>query len=303
MDWTQRIRLRHLQMLLSIAETGNLSQSAEALNTTQPALSKWLKSLEDDLRLPLFERHARGLRPTAYGQAMIEHAKRIDNHLDNARDDMRALREGGSGMVTIGTSGVSASDLVPLAVAKLVKRMPRVQVRVHEDTMNRLIPQLQHGEVDIVVGRAVMSPAMAEFKAEALYRDPVDFVAGHAHPLAQRKSLAWEELLAYPWIVWPEGTPTRDALNNALANAGLSLPRYSVESNSSILNITLLQNSRLLGTASHRAASRFQKMQLLRILPMPLGSDATVTMCWRANNESRNAVAMALDCLRLCANY
>ena len=44
-DWTQRLKLRHFQMLLSVAETGNLSQSAEALNTTQPALSKWLKDL------------------------------------------------------------------------------------------------------------------------------------------------------------------------------------------------------------------------------------------------------------------
>lgn len=302
MDWTQRIRLRHLQMLLSIAETGNLSQSAEAMNTTQPALSKWLKDLEDDLQLPLFERHARGLRPTTHGQAMIEHAKRIGSHLDSARDDMRALREGGSGMVTIGTSGVSASDLVPLAIARLVEQMPRAQVRVHEDTMNRLVPQLQHGEVDIIVGRAVVSPAADDFKAETLYRDPVDFVAGHAHPLAMRQSLTWEDMLSYPWIVWPEGTPTRDALNNALAEARLSLPRFSVESNSSILNITLLQNSHLLGTASHRAASRFQEMNLLRILPMPLGSDATVTMYWRSNNESRNAVTMALECLRRCAN-
>ena len=198
MDWTQRIRLRHLQMLLSIAETGNLSQSAEAMNTTQPALSKWLKDLEDDLQLPLFERHARGLRPTTHGQAMIEHAKRIGSHLDSARDDMRALREGGSGMVTIGTSGVSASDLVPLAIARLVEQMPRAQVRVHEDTMNRLIPQLQHGEVDIIVGRAVVSPAADDFKAETLYRDPVDFVAGHAHPLAMRQSLTWEDMLSYP---------------------------------------------------------------------------------------------------------
>ena len=67
MDWTYRLRLRHLQVLLSLASTGNLSQSAAALATTQPALSKWLKELEEDVGLPLFERHARGLRPTAYG--------------------------------------------------------------------------------------------------------------------------------------------------------------------------------------------------------------------------------------------
>jgi DNA-binding transcriptional LysR family regulator len=301
MDWTHRLRLRQLQMLLSIAETGNLSQSAAALNTTQPALSKWLKDLEDDLQLQLFERHARGLRPTPYGEALIEHAFRIIGHLDSARDDMQALHNGGSGLVVIGTSGVSASDLVPLAIARLLEKMPRAQVRVHEDTMNRLVPQLQHGEVDIIVGRAVISPIAEDFQVETLYRDPVDFVAGHAHPLAGRDSLDWEDVLAYPWIVWPEGTPTRSALNSALAAAKLSMPRYCVESNSSILNITLLQNSELLGTASHRVAMRFQRMNLLRILPMPLGGDGVVSMYWRANNENRRAVALALDCLRASA--
>ena len=58
MDWTHRLRLRHLQVLLSLAGTGNLSQSAVVLATTQPALSKWLKELEEDVGLPLFERHA-----------------------------------------------------------------------------------------------------------------------------------------------------------------------------------------------------------------------------------------------------
>jgi DNA-binding transcriptional LysR family regulator len=115
MDWTYRLRLRHLQVLLSLASTGNLSQSAAALNSTQPALSKWLKELEEDVGLPLFERHARGLRPTSYGEALIEHARRIEAHLDIARDDMQALRAGGSGLVSIGTSGVSAADTVPPA--------------------------------------------------------------------------------------------------------------------------------------------------------------------------------------------
>ncbi len=300
-DWTQRLKLRHFQMLLSVAETGNLSQSAEALNTTQPALSKWLKDLEGDLQLPLFERHVRGLRPTPYGEALIEHARRILGDLDCARDDMRALHDSGVGVITIGTSGVSASDLVPLAITRLLKKMPRAQVRVREDTMNRLIPQLRHGEVDILVGRAAGSFLEADFLAEPLYQDPVGFVAGHQHPLAKHKSVTWEDVLAYPWIVWPEGTPTRGALNNALAAARLTMPRYCVESNSSILNITLLQNSELLGTASHRTAIRFQQMNLLHVIPMSFEGGAIVTMYWRANNESRKVVAFALNCLRASA--
>lgn len=301
MDWTHRLKLRHLEMLLSVAQTGNLSHSAEAMNATQPALSKWLKDLEADLQLVLFERRVRGLRPTPYGEALIEHARRILGDLDCARDDMQALRDTGIGMITIGTSGVSASDLVPRAVARLLHQMPRAQVRVREDTMDRLIPQLHHGEIDILIGRAVVSLFEADFQAETLYHDPVVFVSGHKHPLAQRDTVGWDDVLAYPWIVWPEGTPTRSALNNALAAAKLPMPRFCVESNSSIFNITLLQNSELLGTASHRAVVRFQQMNLLRIIPMHFEGEGVVTMYWRANNESRKAVKLAVDCLRECA--
>src|SRR5690606_11436190 len=84
MDWTHRLRLRNVKMLLSLAQTRNISHSAAALNTTQPGLSKWLKDLEDDIGLPLFERHARGLRPTSYGEVLIAHAQRLDAQLERA---------------------------------------------------------------------------------------------------------------------------------------------------------------------------------------------------------------------------
>ncbi|AOY91016.1 LysR family transcriptional regulator [Cupriavidus sp. USMAA2-4] len=303
-DWTHRLRLRHLQMLLSVGQTGNLSQSAEALNTTQPALSKWLKDLEEDIGLPLFERHARGLRPTPYGMALIEHARRIEGHLDSARDDMLALRDGGSGLVSIGTSGVSAADTVPMAVARLVRQMPRAQVRLVESTMNQLMPALVRGEIDVVVGRAANAQLDPGLETETLYRDPVNFVVGLQHPLAQRTAVDWNDLFRYPWIVWPPGTPVRTALESALASAGQAMPQHCVESNSAMLNVTLLNQADLIGVASHRAAARFERLNVLRVLamPMPLGSSGAVAMYWRPDSVSRQAVALALDCLRASAN-
>ena len=301
MDWTYRLRLRHLQVLLSLARTSNLSQSAAALNTTQPALSKWLKELEEDVGLPLFERHARGLRPTSYGEALIEHARRIEAHLDTARDDMQALRDGGSGLVTIGTSGVSAADTVPLAVSRLLKRMPRAQVRLVESTMNLLMPQLARGELDIVVGRSDQLHDNPQVQVERLYVEPINFVARPQHPLGDRVSLGWDDVLAYSWIVWPQGTPVRDAFEAALAAAGRTLPAHCVESNSSILNLTLLNNTDLIGVASHRAALRFEQLNAVRILPIQLQGFGSVSMFWRPESANRAAVAMAVDSLRECA--
>ncbi|MBY4766245.1 LysR substrate-binding domain-containing protein [Burkholderia ambifaria] len=301
MDWTYRLRLRHLQVLLSLASTGNLSQSAAALATTQPALSKWLKELEEDVGLPLFERHARGLRPTAYGDALIEHARRVEAQLDVARDDMAALREGGSGLVTIGTSGVAAADTVPLAVSQLLKRMPRAQVRLTESTMNLLMPQLARGELDIVVGRSGSASVDPHLHAEALYVDPVVFVARPGHPLVGAAAVGWDEVLAYSWIVWPAGTPVHNALQVALTAAGRVQPPHCVESNSSILNLTLLNNTDLLGVASHRAARRFEQLNAIRILPMQLEGQGAVSIYWHPDSANRAAVAATIECLRACA--
>ncbi|ADX44107.1 transcriptional regulator, LysR family [Paracidovorax avenae ATCC 19860] len=300
MDWTHRLRLRQLQMLLSLAQTGNMSQSAQQLHTAQPALSKWLKELEDDLGLVLFERHARGLRPTPQGEALIAHARRIEAHLDSARDDMQALRDGGSGLVVVGTSGASASDVVPMAVLRLLEWLPRAQIRLAESTMNVLMQQLANGELDVVVGRSAPELHDTHIHAETLYMEPIHLVARPQHPLLQRPDSppGWPDLMDYRWLVWPRGTPIRNALENALVAAGHALPPGSVESNSVTLNLTLLGHSDMIGLASHRAALRFSHMGALRVLPVRLSGFGSVSMYWRENTTDRTAVATMLRALR-----
>lgn len=301
MDWTQRLRLRNLQMLLSLAETGNMSQSATLLNTTQPGLSKWLKDLEDDIGLPLFERQARGLRPTPYGESLIEHARRIEAQLDSARDDLQAMRDGGSGLVVVGTSGASSADTVPLAVLHLLQRQPRAQVRLVETTMDRLMSQLARSEIDIVVGRSAPELQDPQIRAESLYMEPIHFVARPRHPLAMRGDVTWQDLRAYRWVVWPRGTPIRNALEGALASAEQSLPADIVESNSTVLNLTLLNNSDMIGLASHRTARRLEELGALKIVPLRLAGFGSVSMYWRDDGIKRAAVATMLDCLRRAA--
>lgn len=298
MDWTHRLRLRHLQVLLSLSRTGNLTQSATALSTTQPALSKWLRELEDDVGLPLFERHARGLRPTVYGAALIEHSRRIEGYLDTTRDDMQAMRDGGSGLVAVGTSGVAAADTVPLAVARLLDKMPRAHVRLVESTMDQLVPQLARGELDIVVGRSDQLIDHLKLCVEKLYEEQINFIARPQHPLFSRDRLSWDDILECTWIVWPQGTPIRNAVQAALTAAGKSLPAHFVESNSSLLNLTLLNNSNLIGVASHRAASRFVDLKAIRILNIQLKGYGSVSMYWNASTYARAAVQLTLDSLR-----
>ncbi|KCB28540.1 LysR substrate-binding domain protein, partial [Bordetella hinzii CA90 BAL1384] len=117
-------------------------------------------------------------------------------------------------------------------------------------------------------------------------------------PLLQIKSPRWPDMQAYRWIIWPKGTPVRNALDNALAEAGQALPRDTVETNSVTANLTLLNNSDMIGVASHRAALRLAQLNVIRILPVRLSGFGAVAMYWSRDAFMSQAVRLAMDCLR-----
>ncbi|MDT4818818.1 pca operon transcription factor PcaQ [compost metagenome] len=129
------------------------------------------------------------------------------------------MRDGGSGLVVVGTSGASAADTVPLAALQLLQQMPRASVRLLETTMDRLMGQLARSELDIVVGRSAPELQDAQMRTESLYMEPIHFVARPRHPLLQGGKVAWDDLYRHRWVVWPRGTPIRNALEGALASA------------------------------------------------------------------------------------
>jgi DNA-binding transcriptional LysR family regulator len=298
-DWTDRIRLRNLKFLLSLAQTHNLSRSAVLLNTTQPGLSKWLRDLERDIGLTLFERHARGLSPTSHGDVLIEHARRISAQLDRAVVDMDVLREGSGGRLAIGASGAAASEAAPRAILAIVERMPNMRVDLVEGTMDRLLALLAQGDLDIVIGRSASGRFdETAISTEVLYVEPVELVVRHGHPLFKLPQIGWDDVLAYRWIVWPRRTPIRNALDAALSAAGRALPPHHIESNSVIANITMLNNSDAIGMASHRATVMLVDMKLMRILPLPLSGFGSVSLYWRNDEIYPKSLQQALDCVR-----
>ena len=102
--WFIRARLKTRQLLLlqALAEEGNIHRAATVLSMTQPAASKLLKDLEDVLGVQLFDRLPRGMRPTWYGEAMIRHARMALASLDQAYDEVEALKAGRFGQVSVG---------------------------------------------------------------------------------------------------------------------------------------------------------------------------------------------------------
>jgi DNA-binding transcriptional LysR family regulator len=299
MDWTRRLRLNHLHLLISLHETGSLSDAARATHSTQPGLSKWLRELEEDVGGALFERHARGLTATPMGLLLIGHARRMVTEMSRAQHNLEALQEGSSRTFAVGTSPASAPSFVPAAIMKFLERHPKARMELQESTMNDLLEKLQLGKLDLVVGRLDNYQPQPNLCSERLYDEPLRIMARPDHPLAKRRNLGWEDVYAYDWIVWPSGTPIRSKLEVALTRAGLKPPPYRVESSSQVGNLWLLQYSDMLAVGSERVARHFTGRGL--VVPLDIRIDTVegfVGMCWRDEASDDGAITDLLECFR-----
>ncbi len=297
-NWTQKLKLQHLKMLVALGEQGNLTQVAKMMNITQPALSKWLTQFEEEVGMPLFERHSKGLRPSEGGKLLLQHAQRLINDMPRSQYEIERFKQGGLvGSLMIGCSPV-ATDCVAQAILALLKEMPTLHLNIEEKVMTPLLHDLLSGVVDVVVGRVGGRALELPLNYRVLYTEPVCFVARPDHPLASMPRLSWADLAAWRWIVWPTGTPIRQSIDNALVDNGVMLPENTIESASMNVTSNLLQSSDMISILSLRLAQHYAEHRQLTILNLPrIEQKGSVGVFWRKSEEPSLALTRFLHYL------
>src|ERR1700761_4675981 len=130
----KRLRLRHLPLMTALSETESLRSAADELAMTQPAATKALKELEDTIGVSLFVRHARGMEPTIFGEAVMRYARVVFEDLDELRDELAAIEAGDIGKVRIGAVMAPAPELLTHAIVALKAAHPRLlENRIDQD--------------------------------------------------------------------------------------------------------------------------------------------------------------------------
>jgi DNA-binding transcriptional LysR family regulator len=135
----KRLRLRHLQLMVALSETGSLRRAADELAMTQPAATKALQELEDTVGVSLFVRHARGMEPTIFGEAVMRYARVVFEDLDELREELAAIEAGDIGKVRIGAVMAPAPELLTQAIVSLKAAHPRLQKRLYRLSLGRII--------------------------------------------------------------------------------------------------------------------------------------------------------------------
>lgn len=301
-DWYLQINLkaRHLRLLVALEDFGNLKQVAEISHVTVPAISKALAELERGLGLELFSRTAQGLRPTAYGECLIRHARSMLTDINEARDELRALSTGTEGKIHVGVFPASASALLPRALALLKQRAPGTSVLVTEGTVQTLMPELWQGKMDLVVGRLPMRNTLIGFEEKELLEDPVMLMARRDHPLARKKKLKWSELKSYPWVLPPAGSLLRDPLERILERHDISLSNNYIETLSTHLARAYLNMTDAIGVMASAVAK--DPAQPLAVLPLTLPKlMRPAGVLWNKNRALTPGANLMLVCLEEAA--
>ncbi|MEV3926521.1 LysR substrate-binding domain-containing protein [Actinomadura coerulea] len=262
-----RLKLRHLVLVVAVADHGSVLRAAEHLRLAQPAVTRSLREVEGLLGVELFTRGPRGMTPTMFGDAFVEHARAVLAELRRAGERISGLADGEVGTVTIGTLLAGSSVLLPRAIAALKRDRPGVTVIVQEATFDAQVPRLLDGEIDLILGRLNPIGDLRGLRQITLYGEPVRLVARRGHPARSVAGLGLADLLAYPWVLPLEQTALRSELEQVFRAAGLEPPGNLVECTSVLTVRTLVRDTDMIAALPELVARADAE---IAPLPVPL---------------------------------
>ena len=243
---------RTLTHFLAVYENGCFSRAADHVSLTQPALSNSIQQLEKRLGVKLFERGARGVKPTVYGDSFYQRTKIVRAELQSALEEIHALQECSVGAVNIGV-GPSVLDIITRVIQKTITAHPTLKITLTEGPEETLYSGIRSGELDLVISTVSKKEAESELSHEIVFTNPTVPIVRKGHPLLKSRATGWAALKKYPWVVAdmqlePGGKDIFSALSK-------SQPPSMITTNSSAFMKTLASNSDFVAFMPHTLAS------------------------------------------------
>jgi len=289
-----RIRLRHLDCFVVVAQERNLGKAAARLRLTQPAVSKTLTELEEIVGVRLLERNRQGARLTRDGEAFLAHAVPVLEALDAARAAVGGPQAPHAEAVYVGALPTVAPDLLPPALQRFRQDWPQARVSVLTAANTQLLQMLKGGEVDFVLGRLADPQMMIGLAFELLYVDPLVLAVRPGHPLAGAARLSLQQVIACPVIVSAPGTIPRHNTESFLQSHGLKVPPNCVDTLSVSVARGLCRCSDAVWFTPAGAVRDDLASGVLQALAVPTkGTEEPVGLLLRSDG-SRGAAANAL---------
>ena len=222
-----RMELRHLRYFVTVAEELNISRASARLRISQPAVSRQLRDLEEELGVELFRREKHGLKLTPAGDAFLAHARDLLRRSGDAVKQMAAFSEKPKQTLTVGYIAPILSNVLTPALRRFSQAQPDVEVALREMSPGEQVKALRAGRIDLALLGNPCPELEREFTLTVLTRIPLQAVLPDNHLLALRKRIALAELEGESFIGFSEETfPGRNAAICAGCQAAGFTPRF-----------------------------------------------------------------------------
>ena len=258
--------LRAIEYFAAVAECGTVRGAAARLGISQPALTKAIRRLEDEVGVVLFDRQARGVTLTAYGRPLLRHARNLRASIKEAREEIAALCAGIAGRVRVGAGPSWERVVLPRAIARFRVDHPGVQIHVLGGADDTLKAQLRAGDLDFVLAATPDAPQLEpDLDWRPLIADDYRVIAAANHPLHARAGATLPDLLDYPWILPSAVTQMVERLRVIFRAHGLPPPEPVIETDIVSLKLELMRDSDYL---SFHAAAHLREIDPGRFRPL-----------------------------------
>ncbi|WP_298822675.1 pca operon transcription factor PcaQ [uncultured Roseibium sp.] len=219
----RRIKFRHIQCLVEIAQERSLKLAADKLGLTQPAVSKTLKELEEIVGATLMTRNRAGIALTKQGEVFLHFAQISLASLQQGLDGVEKEGDQARATLNVGVLPSVAASLMPPVIREFSEMAPHVMVRIMDGPHSHLIEHLKLGKLDLVIGRLGRPASMEAVSFTQLYSERVDLVVRAGHPLLQNPDI--KRITDWPVIYPPEGAAIRPLVERfMIANGVGDLP-------------------------------------------------------------------------------
>jgi LysR family transcriptional regulator, benzoate and cis,cis-muconate-responsive activator of ben and cat genes len=218
------MELRHLRYFVAVAEAENVTRAAAKLRVAQPAVSRQIRDLEEELGVVLLERSAKSVRLTEPGRVFLAEARAVIQRADEAIDAVRDASDGSGGELHVGYAPSLTVEILPRALRRFQSAFPRVRVSLHDFSTEEMLAGLREGRLQLSL---MIEPARVQLRGlrfHELARYPMCVAVAPTHPLARKTSvtldrIATEPLIAYSRADYPEYHETLAALFSPLGHA------------------------------------------------------------------------------------
>ena len=298
----ERIKFRHLQCFLAVAQHGSLQKAAEVLAISQPAVTKTLKELEGLLDVRLFERGRRGAVATREGEAFLPHAGASVSALREAVASVGKSSRRGA-MTRVGVLPTVAPWLIPQLLRQLDQADGQDSLRIQTGSNPELLTLLRQRELDLVIGRFAEPAQMVGLTFEHLYADPLVIAVRPGLPATQA---APGDVLAmlptFTTILPTQGTAIRHTADSFFTTRGLAHPPRTIETLVvSVARAYACESNAIWLTPLGAVQSDLAKGVLVSLPVSMSGTDELVGLTLRADQVATPVQLEVMDAIRALA--